>query len=71
VRIKFGVISPMITFSGGFGVSSVESADSIINVRVGSFSRENAGSNFDPIYSSCYSIFLLPFQWSVISLSVF
>jgi hypothetical protein len=63
-------------FGGGFGVRSVESADSVINVRVGSFSGEIVGSKFDlktlyPIYSSCYSTSVLLFHWSVISLSVF
>jgi hypothetical protein len=50
----------MIMFGGGFGVRSVESADSVIDVRVGSFGGESVGSKFDlktlhPIYSSCYS----------------
>jgi hypothetical protein len=42
-RITIGVISPMIMFGGGSGVSNVQSADSIIIVRIGSVGYRSSG----------------------------
>jgi hypothetical protein len=62
VKIKVGVMSSMITFVGGFGVSLLHLQIQSSMLRVGSFSGESAENKFNlkilhPIYSSCYSTF--------------